>query len=93
LNVNFPGWRIRRGGPISWPPRSPDLTPLDFFLWGYAKDQVYRKEWISWTNSKQQLQMLQRTCYIALTVDGLCAELQMALNVNCFAPNKFSTCM
>ena len=25
-----------------WPPRSPDITPLDFFLWGYVKDRVYR---------------------------------------------------
>ncbi|KAJ8890916.1 hypothetical protein PR048_010425 [Dryococelus australis] len=25
-----------------WPPRSPDLTPCDFFLWGYIKDQVFR---------------------------------------------------
>ncbi|GBO39858.1 hypothetical protein AVEN_245212-1 [Araneus ventricosus] len=24
-----------------WPPRSPDLTPMDFFLWGYLKQQVY----------------------------------------------------
>ncbi|GBM45178.1 hypothetical protein AVEN_181071-1 [Araneus ventricosus] len=24
-----------------WPPRSPDLTPMDFFLWGYLKLQVY----------------------------------------------------
>ena len=23
------------------PPRSPDITPCDFFLWGYVKDQVY----------------------------------------------------
>ncbi|GBM44524.1 hypothetical protein AVEN_182224-1 [Araneus ventricosus] len=23
------------------PPRSPDLTPCDFFLWGYVKDKVY----------------------------------------------------
>ncbi|GBM04721.1 hypothetical protein AVEN_44852-1 [Araneus ventricosus] len=22
-------------------PRSPDLTPSDFFLWGYVKDKVY----------------------------------------------------
>jgi hypothetical protein len=26
---------------IEWPPRSPDLTPLDFFLWGYLKSKVY----------------------------------------------------
>ncbi|GBO13544.1 hypothetical protein AVEN_184866-1 [Araneus ventricosus] len=24
-----------------WPPRSPDLTPMDFFLWGYLKQHVY----------------------------------------------------
>lgn len=24
-----------------WPPRSPDLTPCDFFLWGYLKQRVY----------------------------------------------------
>ena len=32
-------WIIRRG-PINWPARSPDLTPLDFFLWKYVKDKV-----------------------------------------------------
>lgn len=26
---------------LQWPPRSPDLTPCDFFLWGYIKDSVY----------------------------------------------------
>ena len=25
-----------------WPPRSPDLTPCDFFLWGYLKSRVYQ---------------------------------------------------
>jgi hypothetical protein len=24
-----------------WPPRSPDLTPNDFFLWGLVKEAVY----------------------------------------------------
>ena len=23
-----------------WPPRSPDLSPLDFFLWGFLKSKV-----------------------------------------------------
>ena len=41
LDLRFPGRWIGRGGPTSWPPRSPDLTPLDFFLWGFLKDQVY----------------------------------------------------
>ena len=26
---------------LPWPPRSPDLTPRDFFLWGYVKDHVF----------------------------------------------------
>ena len=30
LNETFPDWGIERGVP--WPPRSPDITPLDFFL-------------------------------------------------------------
>jgi hypothetical protein len=25
-----------------WPPRSPDLTPRDFYLWGAAKSAAYR---------------------------------------------------
>ncbi|GFT96332.1 uncharacterized protein TNCV_2081871 [Trichonephila clavipes] len=36
------GYRlISRFGPVNWPPRSCDLTPLDFFLWGYVKSLVY----------------------------------------------------
>ena len=27
--------------PTEYPSRSPDLTPMDFFLWGYLKDKVY----------------------------------------------------
>jgi hypothetical protein len=26
---------------VEWPARSPDLTPLDFFLWGYLKSKVF----------------------------------------------------
>jgi len=24
-----------------WPPKSPDITPYYFFLWGYVKDRVF----------------------------------------------------
>ena len=40
LNNSFPQHWIGRDGPIAWPPQSPDLTPLDFFFWGYVKDTV-----------------------------------------------------
>jgi transposase len=42
LHEQFPGRWIGRLGPIEWPPRSPDLNPLDFFLWGPLKSVVYR---------------------------------------------------
>ncbi|GBM98300.1 hypothetical protein AVEN_179921-1 [Araneus ventricosus] len=32
---------IGYGGCVEWPPRSPDLNPMDFFLWGYIKQRVY----------------------------------------------------
>ena len=31
LDATFPNRWIGRDGPTSWPPRSPDITPLDFF--------------------------------------------------------------
>lgn len=44
LNERFPRQWIGRRGPIEWPARSPDLTPLDFFLWGYLKTKIYKTE-------------------------------------------------
>lgn len=41
LNEIFPGRWIGRRGQFEFPPRSPDLTPMDFFLWGYLKHRVY----------------------------------------------------
>ncbi|GFT59117.1 uncharacterized protein TNCV_186821 [Trichonephila clavipes] len=32
---------ISRFGTVNWPPRSCDLTPLGYFLWGYIKSLVY----------------------------------------------------
>lgn len=46
LNESLPQRWIGRMGNADlalqfWPPRSPDLTVCDFFLWGYVKDAVY----------------------------------------------------
>lgn len=40
LSANYPTW-IGRGGPVPWPARSPDLNPMDFFVWGFMKSEVY----------------------------------------------------
>ncbi|GFW56906.1 complement C5 [Trichonephila clavipes] len=41
LKDTFGDHLISRVGPVNWPPRSCDLTPLDYFLWGYVKSLVY----------------------------------------------------
>ncbi|KYM96625.1 hypothetical protein ALC62_12672 [Cyphomyrmex costatus] len=41
LNRNYSHRWIGRGGPVAWPPRSPDMNPLDFYLWGHVKSIVY----------------------------------------------------
>lgn len=51
LNEAYPNRWIGRGGPISWPPRSPDLNPMDFFIWGYFKEIAYARE----SGSEQEL--------------------------------------
>jgi hypothetical protein len=40
LDATFPKRWIGRDGPTPWPPRSPDITHLDF-LWGCVKDKMY----------------------------------------------------
>ncbi|GFS59043.1 DDE_3 domain-containing protein [Trichonephila clavipes] len=41
LKYTFGDRLISRFGPVNWPPRSCDLTPLHYFLWGYVKSLVY----------------------------------------------------
>lgn len=41
LNTTFGDRYISYRTQYVWPPHSPDLNPLDFFLWGYLKDRVY----------------------------------------------------
>jgi len=38
-----------------WPPRSPDITPLDFFLWGFVKDIVFSTPVPDITNLKARI--------------------------------------
>jgi hypothetical protein len=44
LNRQFPSRWYGNNGPIKWPPRSPDLTVCDFWLWGYIKAQVFHHQ-------------------------------------------------
>lgn len=42
LNRRYGENWLGTNGPVRWPARSPDLTPLDFSIWGYLKEKVYR---------------------------------------------------
>jgi len=52
LDAAFPNMWIGRDGPTPWPPRSLDITLLDFFLWRYVKDKVFPKPVPDITNLK-----------------------------------------
>uniref|UniRef100_A0A0K2T7K4 Putative LOC100569746 [Acyrthosiphon pisum] n=1 Tax=Lepeophtheirus salmonis TaxID=72036 RepID=A0A0K2T7K4_LEPSM len=41
LRTVFDNLIISRNGNVNWPPRSCDLTPLYYFLWGTVKDKCY----------------------------------------------------
>lgn len=43
LDQYFRGNWIGTNGPIRWPPRSPCLNPMDYFVWGFVKNQIYDK--------------------------------------------------
>ena len=60
---------ISRNGPVNWPPRSCDVTPLDFFLWGYVKSLCY-------ANRPRTINALQRNIerVIAEIQPGLCEK-------------------
>lgn len=50
LDDNFHSWIGRGNGTaklMDWPPRSPDLNMLDFFLWGVLQHRVHLQEHIS----------------------------------------------
>jgi hypothetical protein len=55
LNNSFNEKWIGRNGPIHWAARSPDLTPLDFYLWGKLKNEVYATPVNSLEHLKQKI--------------------------------------
>lgn len=57
LNENYHRW-VGRGGTVAWPPRSPDMTPMDYFLWGTMKQEVYSSP----VNTLEELENRIRNC-------------------------------
>lgn len=83
LNIMFPGRWIGRGSPVCpWPPRSPDLTCLDFYVWGTIKDLVYL------TRPTTQEDMMDR---IMRAFDSISVE--ELENVQRSIPGRFESCI
>jgi len=55
LDATFPNSWTGGDGPIPWPPRSPDIAHLDFFLWGYVKEKVFTTPVPDITNLKARI--------------------------------------
>lgn len=65
LRKKFPGRVISKNGDINFPPRSCDLSPVDYFLWGYLKDYVYQER----RNRPKTIQQLKtKICEAVATV-------------------------
>lgn len=55
LNNEYANRWVGRGSTTPWPSNSPDLTKLDYFLWGYVKEQVYQLPPTTQENMKNRI--------------------------------------
>lgn len=74
---------FRRLGPWDWPARSPDLTPLDFFLWGNIKERVYATQ----VPNKEELRQRVVNCFEDLDA----SEIRKATNIS--TRKRFYKCL
>ena len=82
LDQKFPGKWIGRRGPVEWPPRSPDLSPMDYGVWGIIKEKVFRQE----NSNLQMLEISIREAFQSFDRD-LCSKICDSL------PQRISQCM
>lgn len=68
LNDTYPNRWIGIGSQVhEWPARSPDLTPIDFFLWGAVKEQVFAEA----PTTIEDMQDRIRRAFESITVETL----------------------
>lgn len=67
LRERFPNRMISKYATVAWPPRSPDLTAPDFFLWGFVKNEIYRTP----VKSIKELKTRIRKCIKSISLQTL----------------------
>jgi hypothetical protein len=85
LDRTFPSRWIGRGGPIQWPPHSPDLTPCDFWSWGMVKESVYSRKVRNINELKDRIQTVVSSIPREMCVRALNAT--VARWILCVEPN------
>ncbi|MCP4489021.1 MAG: transposase, partial [Gammaproteobacteria bacterium] len=78
LDETFPNRWIGRRGPIDWPPRSPDLTPLDFSVWGIVKEIAYAEK----SNNLEEMKEAIQNAFAYFDGD-LCAKICHSVVARC----------
>jgi len=48
-------WMGRGSSNLPWPARSPDITPCDFFMWGFLKSKVYVQDILNIADLKEKI--------------------------------------
>ncbi|XP_060851646.1 uncharacterized protein LOC132930005 [Rhopalosiphum padi] len=81
IREKFDGRIISIRGDQQWPPRSCDLTPCDFFLWGYIKSLVYANKPRTLFDLKQEIRR------VISELDG-----QVCENVICNFMDRVTAC-
>ena len=79
LTMFFPNRWIGRGGPVQMPPRSPDLTPMDFFIWGEMKCLLYETPI---DNPEELVARVAEAAAIIRETQSFARRYQLCINVN-----------
>uniref|UniRef100_A0A1B6HAJ0 Tc1-like transposase DDE domain-containing protein n=1 Tax=Homalodisca liturata TaxID=320908 RepID=A0A1B6HAJ0_9HEMI len=85
LNEQYPDRWIGRGGPVNYPARSPDLTCMDFYLWGRLKDLVYKSRPTTREDMMQRIREAINTISreeIIRAVDSFTSRIELCLENN-----------
>ena len=86
---NLPGRCIQDTGLQNpWTPRSPDITPLYYFLWGHIKSKVYVKNYENISDVKaaiiSEFQEMSDGI-VDSTMENFCRRLEMVLRKRLFS--------
>ncbi|KAJ8952667.1 hypothetical protein NQ318_020982, partial [Aromia moschata] len=79
LHENFPHRWMGRGSEFVWPPRSPDLNPLNFSVWSNFKDLVYQED----------VNYLENTVSVTMSIVATSADCTTPSSTSPMAPKKY----